>query len=60
MHMIKIHIQLLSDISMGSDAILTHSAMHRKKQGEETTRIAQDTAFGSSYGLTLPSLVIIS
>jgi len=34
--------------------------MRMKNRGEETTRIALETALGSSYGLALESLVIMS
>ena len=53
------YIQLFGEISMGSDVVSVHSAVRRKKRRRETTQIAQDTAFGSLYGLLLLSFVDI-
>ena len=46
--------------SSGSDVASALSAMRRKNCGDDTTRIARDTAFGSSYGLALLIFVIMS
>ena len=46
--------------SSGSDVSSALSAMRRKNCGDDTTRIARDTAFGSSYGLALLIFVIMS